>query len=112
MNENKSQYVYVAVMKGLRGCYLPDDSHIYAFKNFREFAATIRYEREFGEFRRRGNLRETWKALQSPNASYVYGEDLVGVSGEFGDYGLMVAATDQNEYRALCEYLGNDPEDE
>lgn len=86
---------YISISNGLRGCYMPDSSHIVKIGSYREFTTLISNEIEFYDLRSTGQVRYMWELIksgQSFNVCYATPRDNDG-------YGYFVSGS------ALVEYV-------
>lgn len=114
----KAKPVYFCIMRGLRGCYMPDESRVVAVRSFEEFESELQYEIDFHDLawdidpERTSEhgmidamLREAWAHVQARG----YLGYCVAVGVERGDdgerealntsYGVTVHAASIEEYR-------------
>ncbi len=90
---------YFVMMRGLRGCYMPDDVAHYKADNYKEFCSLIRYEIEFNEAKSTGQIPFAWKHLHNGD----WREVCVATSRDSDGYGILVSRCTEQEFNEAEE---------
>lgn len=97
--------VYFTMLRGLRGCYMPDDVSRYSVENFREFAACINAAAAMhDDMRSRGQMQFAWEHVKNGKPLEVCTH-----ADKSGGYGIMISGCTAAEF---FEEAGEIPPDQ
>lgn len=97
----KKQATYFHVTRGMRGCYMADESRVECATSFREFAAIVRDERDASDLVSTGQTRYAWQHVKRNRSWHEVCVATNHGRGEFmsaGVYGVCVSPATQTEY--------------
>lgn len=93
--KTKPAPVYACVMRGLRGCYMPDDSFYMQFDSYAEFTAFVRDEIRSFDMVSSGQIRFAWNHLKKGND---WREVCVAVDPMNSAWGISVSRASVSDY--------------
>lgn len=102
---------YFTIMNGLRGCYMPDNASVAAFKTRREFKSYVAWEASqmndaygFGGSKRAVSafVAECWRRRKDTTWSMDLVLPFARTKGDYA-FGLMVSRATRADYLTYCE---------
>lgn len=85
--------VYFRILRGLRGCYMPDDSRVFWADTFRQFCAILKAEAETHELTSLGQNQFAWEHVKTGGML-----DVCTHADKRQGYGLMIGAASESDF--------------